>query len=226
MRFRVVALAIALIASSATAWADTIVSTFGPDDSFDSVHGQVETGGFRLAVSFTVPGHGAFRLDALQVAASWSTYSPSAPPIGGTLSLFRGSDPNVVREVEITRFTGIANQGIEGEFWSTPHIYTVPSVTHPILIGGASYFVQLYGPVDWKWYFNDQGHQGYYMNINSLGDTSEHALPWGGPMVVDGVVAPAFAFAIQATRVPEPITLVLVAIGTAGLVALHRRRGI
>ena len=187
-----------LMVSALPASAVTVYSTFGPGDTYDSTAGVVVSGDSNIAASFTVPSANSYTLDSIRIGAGF--YGTGGP-----------SDDLIVR---LTNNGGSTVYESLSVHVTNLNIYTVPSVSHPILTAGETYWVILSpeNSSEWfDWQYNTQGIKGFYRTppvtwVNDLNETPAFE--------VNGTLAP----------VPIPSALLLMGSGLAGLVGIGRRR--
>ena len=187
-----------LMVSALPASAVTVYSTFGPGDTYDSTAGVVVSGDSNIAASFTVPSANSYTLDSIRIGAGF--YGTGGP-----------SDDLIVR---LTNNGGSTVYESLSVHVTNLNIYTVPSVSHPTLTAGATYWVVL-SPENssemFSWMRNDQNiYEWYYKS--------------SGAWIASGGTTPAFEVNGSLAPVPIPSTLLLVGSGLAGLVGIGRRR--
>ena len=186
--------------------AATIVSTFGPADSFDA--------GSNWAISGPTNG---FIIEQHLAAPFTPTSSFSFD--SADLALFLSSGLNQIQVVLMNDVGGLPGSAIEtltlGGIAGTA-IYSVNSVLNPILNAGTPYWLAgLPGGSDTivGWHLNDLGILGH---VNSQP-------PPPGWNFIAGETREAFR--VNGTRhIPEPSTYLLFGLGALAMMVLRRRR--
>ena len=184
--------------------AATIISTFGPAQSYDAVNGWGIGGGLgsffgqtQLAVPFTPST--TYVLDRIDVAKQGVVEVQVTGTLGG---------------VPLESFTSFSGNGAVSS----------DSIRHPQLDAGTQYWLVMTTDLahfaNAVWQRNDQGITGNLYYSNYFG-------PWTlynfGPPYFDNPVLPAFAVDGTAANVPEPGTLALCVCGLTLVWGLKRR---
>jgi hypothetical protein len=203
-----------LVSTCVPASADIVYSTFGPGDSFNSRvvqwigDGAAAGATFddrQVANRFTVPTD--FEVTSYRVAISHFSGPVYHGDGAGILSLWSGA---AFPEIQLE--SGIAFNTGNG----TAQIVDIPSVFHPLLMPGQTYWLTLSAPDQdlFRWYYSDQPVQpGWEIRDR------EGAGAWNSA----GNTANAFEVGGIAGGVPEPQPWILIATAAA-LIALSRLR--
>jgi hypothetical protein len=208
---------VSLLYVSTAIASEIIYSTFGPGQSYNTYSGQPvgtfpysdETTNMEAAVSFSPSQSYAF--DSIAVAALFSSFSTSDQ---FTVSLARDSGtnaPGVV--VETFSFTGIID---------SPTVYSASSLLHPQMTAGEKYWVVMSSDdllsIYLQWLDTDQPITGEIASRNAL------YTDWVVNYADFGSV-PAFEFQGTTAALPEPVSLLLLGLGIAGLAGARGRIG-
>jgi hypothetical protein len=187
--------------------ADIIFNNFGPGDSYQQFQGQ-SVGGTR------------FRQDVgdrfVPTAASYTLDKVVLP-----LSLISGTDG-----VDVLFMTSVG--GVPGSVLESWHVSALPpfgllnpptvldSVLHPLLTEGVPYYVVATVPAG--------DNTNLVWNNNSTGDHGPLAIRFnGGAWFVINDALGRGALRVEGDVVPEPSALVLLGLGTLGLLGYARR---
>jgi hypothetical protein len=212
-------LVLVLITVCACADAATIAGNLGPGNTFQTGTSNSwatgDGGNSGNAVAFMVPAMSNYRLDQILVADNWFGGSSSLD-----VGLYMGSDPNTAILIESFSIPTSATS----QFAST--LFTLPSLLQPVLLAGNTYFIEETIPdcgtssscaTTWGWQWNDltPPQTGFYSEFG------------GASWFLETDVTPAYA--VNATAVPEPASLLLLTVAVGLLlfwsVARSRRTG-
>jgi hypothetical protein len=187
---------IAVLFASLSCFAGTVVSTFGPADSYDTSNqwsfvGPNDTT-IDYAVTFTPSADATFTAVRLALA--------SAAQI--QLEIRQGADPN-----------GTLVESIFDTF--SPGILTVNSVINPTLTAGTQYWLVARSPgllfPSTGWFYNDQGFTG--LSIETAPNV------WSASVGV----TPAYEI-LGDSAVPEPSSVILLSLAGAAFAIRNRFR--
>ena len=208
---RQVTLMLLLTLALKTASADTINSTFGPDDSFFTFVGyQVGTSGIGSDVEMAVTFTPAMDYDLSQIQVAVFSTSGTTGDRDIVLNLSEGALPGTPIE---TFTTTVAAGGVG-------NIYTFNSALHPELLAGQPYWIVLSSNdlVDnfFGWDINNIGSKGLLAN-----DSPGHSL-WE-TFYGDSPVFDVSGQPVATATTPEPGTMLLVSSALIFLGLLPRR---
>jgi hypothetical protein len=184
--------------------ADVVFSTFGPNNSFDPTRAYAivnqpfpPTLVIDQAMAFTALGS-SYSLDRLEVAVAATNSIDRLPALDLSLANDAGGIPGqIIENLHIRDVT-------------LPGIYSGNSVDNPTLKEGTRYWLvaQADATTAAQWFFNSVGQIGAVATrVSSIDGWSPAEAPQG-----------AFRIYGTALPVPEPATLLLLAIGTLGLI--------
>jgi hypothetical protein len=205
-------LAVQLLLASSL-WGDTILSTFGPGDSYDTSGGgyvigymPVE-GSVHQAFQFVLESLDSYSLDRIEVAIdSWG--GPTTEPNSMQFQLMtdHGGIPGTV--LETFSLIPMVADGAGG-------IVLAESQEHPILLSGATYWLKAarlddsLGPQIW--------------NIGSGATMTRACGLVGEPWYFDEVDAAAFRLSGTLVVIPEPASMAMILTGCLGFWTWFRR---
>jgi hypothetical protein len=201
--------ALACLAFPAASWSTTIYSTFGPGESFDptqyipiNFYTSPEIIGTSLAFAFDVPGGSDFRLDGVRIAASWAGTKKNAQ-----FSIFADVSglPSTAPLVQLAE-----NPDALG---ATAAVVWLPSASPTSLAAGMRYWLVVQ-PASLDSSSPADDFVELWLGLGATGlQTSRVSFdsgPWGD-WFASPFEAVAPAFSIEASAIPEPGTLVLLA---------------
>jgi hypothetical protein len=202
---RLVPAFLALAIHLTPASADTIVSTFGPSDSYSTGGGADISRYMEQAMPFAIPTTSSYLLDGIAVAVSTGS-AQSNTTINFDVMTDSGGLPGEV--LESFSFSDVTANVFSGE------IVNGTSVPRPRLVAGETYWLAASSP----------GDISMYWHLAPTEDIPRALRLNSGPWELHDGEDPLAAFRVSGTAVPEPASLALASIGLLGPLAWGWRR--
>ena len=213
--FKVMIMFVAILTMATSASADLIYNNMGSSEAAYSQGSSVLVKGYdtyqAVAVAFTSPGN--FTLSQLTIPLN--VYSSSYP---STSRIDLLTDNGGVPDTTTPALESLTMPSLS----ATPTLKTIPSISHPQLLSGTTYWVAIF-PTDgapWPWTY-------VYWHLSSVATVaiggSPFSMYWSGTWHDGNSYVPGLKIEGTPSSVPVPPTVWLLGSGLLGLFGLRRR---